>query len=80
MRDSIEGCSDNGSKEKCGQKSCSKKGIHSQRFCLKLVAMKTTRPFCLMKPDPIGMSEVTGATNLMQSKNLEHSYTKLACE
>lgn len=31
-----------------------------------------------MKPDPIVVSEVTGATNLMQSKNLEHSYTKLA--
>merc|ERR1712126_420711 len=35
-------------------------------------------PFYLMKPEPIVMSEVTGATNLMQSKNLEHSYTKLA--
>ena len=35
-------------------------------------------PFYLMKPDPIVVSEVTGATNLMQSKNLEHSYTKLA--
>jgi len=35
-------------------------------------------PFYLTKPDPIVMSEVTGATNLMHSKNLEHSYTKLA--
>jgi len=35
-------------------------------------------PFYLMKPEPIVMSEVTGATNLMASKNLEHSFTKLA--
>merc|ERR1719295_1081475 len=31
-----------------------------------------------MKPDPLPRSDITGATNLMQSKNLEHSYTKLA--
>ena len=36
--------------------------------------------FHLMKPEPIVISEVTGATNLMHSKNLEHSYIKLACE
>ena len=35
-------------------------------------------PFYLMKPEPIVMSEVTGATNLMSSKNLEHSFQKLA--
>merc|ERR1711915_949327 len=35
-------------------------------------------PFYLMKPEPIVMSEVTGATNLMASKNLEHSFQKLA--
>ena len=37
-------------------------------------------PFYLMKPEPIVMSEVTGATNLMASKNLEHSFQKLACK
>ena len=35
-------------------------------------------PYYLMKPEPILMSEVTGATNLMASKNLEHSFQKLA--
>jgi len=35
-------------------------------------------PFYLMKPEPIVMSEVTGATNLMASKNLENSFQKLA--
>merc|ERR1711874_230767 len=30
------------------------------------------------KPEPLISSEVTGATNLMASKNLEHSFTKLA--
>jgi len=35
-------------------------------------------PFYLMKPEPIVMSEVTGATNLMASKNLEHAFQKLA--
>ena len=35
-------------------------------------------PFYLMKPEQIVMSEVTGATNLMASKNLEHSFQKLA--
>jgi len=35
-------------------------------------------PFYLMKPEPLISSEVTGATNLMASKNLEHSFTKLA--
>ena len=34
-------------------------------------------PFYLMRPDSISPSEVTGATNLMASKNLEHCYTKL---
>lgn len=33
--------------------------------------------FYLMRPDSIVASEVTGATNLMASKNLEQSYTKL---
>jgi len=37
-------------------------------------------PFYLMKPEPIVMSEVTGATNLMSSKNLEHSFQKLAAK
>jgi len=35
-------------------------------------------PFYLMKSEPIMMSEITGATNLMASKNLEHSFQKLA--
>ena len=35
-------------------------------------------PFYLMKTEPIMMSEITGATNLMASKNLEHSFQKLA--
>ena len=35
-------------------------------------------PFYLMKPEQIVMSDVTGATNLMASKNLEHSFQKLA--
>jgi len=35
-------------------------------------------PFYLMKPEPIVLSEVTGATNLMASRNLEHSFQKLA--
>jgi len=35
-------------------------------------------PFYLMKPEPLISSEVTGATNLMASKNLEHSFAKLA--
>merc|ERR1712226_695232 len=30
-----------------------------------------------MKPDPLPRSEITGATNLMASKGLEHSYVKL---
>ena len=34
-------------------------------------------PFYLMKPDPLPRSEITGATNLMASKGLEHSYVKL---
>jgi len=37
-------------------------------------------PFYLMKPEPIVMSEVTGATNLMANKNLEHSFQKLAAK
>ena len=37
-------------------------------------------PYYLMKTEPIMMSEVTGATNLMASKNLEHSFQKLAGE
>jgi mediator of RNA polymerase II transcription subunit 19 len=35
-------------------------------------------PFYLMRPDNISLSEVTGATNLMASKNLEAAYAKLA--
>lgn len=35
-------------------------------------------PFYLMKSENIIQSEVTGATNLMASKNLEHSFAKLA--
>lgn len=35
-------------------------------------------PFYLMKPEPIIMSEVTGANNLMASRNLENSFQKLA--
>ena len=34
-------------------------------------------PFYLMKPDPLPRSDITGATNLMASKGLEHSYVKL---
>merc|ERR1719412_1818457 len=30
-----------------------------------------------MKPDPLPRSDITGATNLMASKGLEHSYVKL---
>merc|ERR1712218_760578 len=30
-----------------------------------------------MKPNPLPRSEITGATNLMASKGLEHSYVKL---
>merc|ERR1719336_2291926 len=37
-------------------------------------------PFYLMKPEQIVMSDVTGATNLMASKNLEHSFQKLAAK
>jgi len=37
-------------------------------------------PFYLMKSEPIMMSEITGATNLMASKNLEHSFQKLAAK
>jgi len=37
-------------------------------------------PFYLMKTEPIMMSEITGATNLMASKNLEHSFQKLAAK
>jgi len=35
-------------------------------------------PFYLLKPEPILMSEVTGANNLMASRNLENSFQKLA--
>ena len=35
-------------------------------------------PFYLMRADNISLNEVTGATNLMASKNLEHHYAKLA--
>ncbi|XP_023348431.1 mediator of RNA polymerase II transcription subunit 19 [Eurytemora carolleeae] len=35
-------------------------------------------PFYLLKPDNIAISDVTGATNLMASRNLEHSFNKLA--
>jgi len=35
-------------------------------------------PFYLMKTEPIALAEVTGATNLMASKNLEHPFVKLA--
>lgn len=34
-------------------------------------------PFYLMKPESLPRSEITGATNLMASKGLEHSYIKL---
>ena len=34
-------------------------------------------PFYLMKPEALPRSEITGATNLMASKGLEHSYVKL---
>ena len=34
-------------------------------------------PFYLMKPDALPRSEITGATNLMASKGLGHSYIKL---
>ena len=34
-------------------------------------------PFYLMKQEAIPSSDVTGATNLMASKGLEHSYIKL---
>ncbi len=34
-------------------------------------------PFYLMKQEAIPASEITGATNLMASKGLEHSYIKL---
>merc|ERR1719509_562806 len=35
-------------------------------------------PFYLMKTEPMATAEVTGATNLMGAKNLEHSFVKLA--
>jgi len=35
-------------------------------------------PFYLMRPENITASDVTGATNLMASKNLEHHFAKLA--
>lgn len=37
-------------------------------------------PFYLMRQEAIPANEITGATNLMQSKNLEHSFLKLTCE
>ena len=35
-------------------------------------------PFYSMKPEPIVMSEVTGSTNLMAARSLDHSFQKLA--
>ncbi len=37
-------------------------------------------PFYLMRQEAIPANEITGATNLMQFKNLEHSFLKLTCE
>ena len=34
-------------------------------------------PFYLIRPDAIPKNEHTGATNLMSSRGLEHSYIKL---
>jgi len=45
---------------------------------MKLQIQPKPLPFYLMKSDNIIQSEVTGATNLMASKNLEHSFAKLA--
>jgi len=45
---------------------------------VKLQLNQKSVPFYLMKPDNIPISDVTGATNLMASRNLEHSFAKLA--
>ena len=37
-------------------------------------------PFYLMKQEALPVSDITGATNLMASKGLEHSYNKLTSE
>ena len=50
----------------------------SLKVKLQIHPNKAPFPFYLMRADNISLSEVTGATNLMASKNLEHAYAKLA--
>ena len=57
--------------------------IQKGPFYLMKVILTSTWPLiilCLMKAEPIVMTEVTGATNLMANKNLEHSFQKLAAK
>jgi mediator of RNA polymerase II transcription subunit 19 len=53
-------------------------GDQSGSLKVKLQINPKSFPFYLMRADNISLSEVTGATNLMASKNLEHAYAKLA--
>ena len=41
------------------------------------ISLKQKTPFYLMRPDPTPVNETTGATNLMATRGLEHSYNKL---
>ena len=41
------------------------------------ISLKSKTPFYLMKSEQTPSNEMTGATNLMAAKGLEHSYVKL---
>eukprot|EP00096_Caligus_rogercresseyi_P003822 TRINITY_DN1750_c0_g1_i1.p1 TRINITY_DN1750_c0_g1~~TRINITY_DN1750_c0_g1_i1.p1 ORF type:complete len:231 (-),score=105.85 TRINITY_DN1750_c0_g1_i1:1368-2060(-) len=59
-------------------------GGDSLKFSIALSGQKPTiiqkGPFYLMKQDHTLTNEITGATNLMASKGLEHSYSKLTAK
>lgn len=61
-----------------GSRSPSLNNTDQSALKMKLQIHPKPGPFYLMKTENIIQSEVTGATNLMASKNLEHSFTKLA--
>jgi len=41
------------------------------------ISLKQKMPFYLMRQEAVATNETTGATNLMASRGLEHSYNKL---
>ena len=41
------------------------------------ISLKNKTPFYLIKSDPTPTNEITGATNLMHNRGLDHSYLKL---